>query len=118
MMNDYLIWIIFKRFHCGGTHHRLFKRIIKGFDQFHVSTPFNAKRKVFKHYRSATQSMVRELNVNIKGIRGSMGTKGFRPVFMWEGDTPVLCFKSREWAFHWTSTEYEKRTGFKASSVE
>jgi len=94
------------------------KKKIKGFDQFHANTPFNAKRKVFKHYRSATLFMAREMDFTIKGIRGSMGTKGFKPVFLWEGDIPVLCFKGWEWAFHWTSAEYEKRMGFNAPSVE
>ena len=74
------------------------KEKIKGFNQFEANTPFNAKRKVYKHYRSATLAMAKELESTIKGIRGSIGTKGFIPVYLWEEDIPISCFKSWKWA--------------------
>ncbi|SFD42078.1 hypothetical protein SAMN05216238_101261 [Lentibacillus persicus] len=94
------------------------KEKIKGFDRFHANTPFNAKRRVFKHYRNATLAMARELGLTIKGIRGSTGTKGFRAIFLWEADCPVLCFKGWEGAYKWVSKEYEKSTGYRAPMVE
>lgn len=86
--------------------------------QFHAKIPFNLKRKVFKHYKYAVGFMTKELDITIKGIAGGSRTSGFRPIYLWDNDIPVLCFKGWENAYYWASNEYEKTTGYKAPVVK
>lgn len=91
---------------------------IRRFKEFHRSTPFNMKRKVFKHYKGATGFMARELGVKINGIRNDVRPKNFKPVYLWNSeDVRVLTFNGWETAFLWASKEYEKKTGFKGPVV-
>lgn len=93
------------------------KQRIDGFKYFHKTTPFNMKRKVFKHYKYATQFMSRELGLDLKGMR-SGGRKGFKPIYLYENGIEVLGFAGWEKAYRWISQEFEEKTGFNAPKVE
>lgn len=86
---------------------------IEGFKAFHASTPFNMKRKAFKHYKNAVRFMSRELGIEIKGIRGSVAgiKKGYKPTFLWENGEKVREFRCWEEAYEWTSNKYLDETG-------
>lgn len=90
---------------------------MKAFNHFHATTPFNMK-KVFKHYKYAVGFMAKELGLVIKGARGGGGKRGFKPVYMWEDDEPVLCFAGWERAYKWISIEFEKETRMIPPKVE
>lgn len=91
---------------------------IIAFNHFHASTPFNMKRKIFKHYKNAVGFMAKELDITIKGIRGGGGVKGFKPVYLWNNDEIVLCFAGWEKAYKWICLEFEKETGMIPPKVE
>lgn len=94
------------------------KQRIEGFTQFNTSTPHNMKKKVFKHYKYAVGFMARELGLTMKGVKNAVGAKGFKPVYLWEDDTPILGFKGWTMAYKWICLEYKEKTGFNPPPVE
>lgn len=91
------------------------------FDEFlsyHRSTPFNRKREIFKHYRNASLYMARELGLEVKGIRGGGGMKGYKPVYLWENGEPVKEFMGWQGVYEWLVDVYESETGYSAPLVE
>lgn len=52
------------------------------------------KRKVFKHFKYAVGFMTKEMNITIKGIRGISIKDRQKPVFLFEKDEVVLCFRN------------------------
>ena len=94
------------------------KQKIRSFEQFHASTPFNMKRKIFKHYKFAVGFMAKELGLTIKGIRGGGQVIGDRPIHLWEEDVITSTFNGWQGAYEWIQNEYEVKTGFTPPKVE
>lgn len=95
----------------GENMSEYLSEMIDKFEKFDAETPYNMKRKVFKHYKNAVSAMTRELNIVIKGKRGGGGKRGFKPVYLWEGDTEVACFSGWENAYKWTCEMYKEELG-------
>lgn len=94
-----------------GDMSKYLGEMIEKFEKFDAETPYNMKRKVFKHYKFAVGAMARDLGIVIKGKRGGGGKRGFKPVYLWEDDTEKLCFAGWEHAYKWTCKLYEEELG-------
>jgi hypothetical protein len=105
-----------KFINCGDMS-LLLKERINGFTHFNSTKPFNMK-SVFKNYKYAVLFMARKLNLEIKGVRGGGGTKGFKPVYLWEDEEQILCFRGWEGAYGWIKDIFYDETGFNPPLVE
>ncbi|UNY48778.1 hypothetical protein P9294_gp063 [Bacillus phage FADO] len=93
----------------GENISKYLNEMIEKFEKFDLETPYNMKRKVFKHYKFAVGAMARDLGIVIKGKRG--GGRNFKPIYLWEGDTEIACFSGWENAYKWTCKMYEEELG-------
>lgn len=93
---------------------------IDSFFRWDNETPFNMKRKVFKHYKYAVGFMCRELDIEIKGVRGGGGEKGWKPVYLFfDGEIQdEYFFKGWEEAYNWVRDIYKDETGHNYPLVE
>jgi len=94
------------------------KERIEGFKLFDKITPFNMKKKVFKHHKFAVGFMAREMNLDLKGIRGISIKDRQKPVFLFENEEVKLCFRNWEQAYNWIREEYQEKTGKNPPKVE
>ncbi|OJT57358.1 hypothetical protein [Bacillus licheniformis] len=95
----------------GENISKYLNEMIEKFEKFDAETPYNMKRKVFKHYKFAVGAMARDLGIVIKGKRGGGGKRGFKPVYLWEGDKEIACFSGWGNAYKWICKVYEEELG-------
>ncbi len=92
---------------------------VESFKDFHQSTPFNRKAKVFKHYKSATQYMAREMGIIVNGKRNDIRPNGWRLIYLWnEKEINTVIFNGYEVAYKHISELYKKTTGFEPPMVD
>lgn len=83
----------------------LLKEKIEAFRKWNTSKPFNMV-KSYKNYRSATLAMAKELEVDLRGIRGGGGKGNIRPVYLWENDEKIQEFAGWQGAFEWAKGKF------------
>lgn len=91
---------------------------VESFKNFNESTPFNRKVKVFKHYKSATQYMARELNITVNGKKNDIRPNGWRLVYLWNNDgVNTVIFNGYKIAYEFVSKLYKDTTKFDPPTV-
>jgi len=94
------------------------KERVDGFKLFDKTNPFNMKRKVYKHYKYAVGFMAREMQLDIKGIRGISIKDRQKPLFLFEDEEIKQCFRNWESTYYWICEEYKSKTGKNPPKVE
>ena len=102
----------------GEQVSKYLKQKIDEFKSFHETTPFNVKRKIFKHYKNAVKFMARTMELEIKGVRGGGGSIGYKPIYLWEANNKTMEFQGWEGAYNWICKEFKNKTGFEPPKVE
>lgn len=97
----------------GGLTSRYLENKIEEFKRFNKKTPFNRKRSVYKHYKSASQYMARELGMTLNGIKNDIRPNNWTLIYLWnkEGVNTVI-FNGYESSYKYLCDIYRKETGY------
>jgi hypothetical protein len=82
------------------------KNKIISFQKWDTKKPFNMV-KTYRNYKSATLAMAKELDVELKGIRGGGNVKP-KPVYLWKDEKAIQEFEGWQGAFEWAKEKFDE----------